>query len=169
MQTLVPSLAGSINIGEVFECTRALGEELSEYFVDVAEFLNKSMDEGKSVLFEGAQGTLLDVDHGTYPYVTASSAAAGGACTGTGVGPTRMDGVIGISKAYTTRVGEGPFRGTARQPWGTNPEPRSRVWCIHRKATALRLVRCGRRPLFAVNQQSQFTRHYQAGCPRRIG
>ncbi len=88
---------------------RDLGEELSEYVVDVAEFLNKSMDEGKSVLFEGAQGTLLDVDHGTYPYVTASSAAAGGACTGTGVGPTRIDGVIGISKAYTTRVGGGPF------------------------------------------------------------
>jgi adenylosuccinate synthase len=77
--------------------------------VDVAEFLNQGMDAGKSVLFEGAQGTLLDVDHGTYPFVTASSAAAGGACTGTGVGPTRIDGVIGISKAYTTRVGEGAF------------------------------------------------------------
>jgi adenylosuccinate synthase len=108
-QTSVPALAGSLNIGEVFESARALGEELSEYFVDGAEFLNKSIDEGKSVLFEGAQGTLLDVDHGTYPYVTASSATAGGACTGTGVGPTRMHGVIGISKAYTTRVGEGPF------------------------------------------------------------
>jgi adenylosuccinate synthase len=79
------------------------------FFADVAEFLNSSMDEGKSVLFEGAQGTLLDVDHGTYPYVTASSATAGGACTGTGVGPTRIDGVVGISKAYTTRVGGGPF------------------------------------------------------------
>ena len=67
------------------------------------------MDQGKSVLFEGAQGTLLDVDHGTYPFVTASNATAGGACTGTGVGPTRIDGVIGIVKAYTTRVGEGPF------------------------------------------------------------
>jgi adenylosuccinate synthase len=108
-QTSDPSLAASLNLGEVFESARALGEELCEYFVDVAEFLNKSIDEGKSVLFEGAQGTLLDVDHGTYPYVTASSATAGGACTGTGVGPTRMHGVIGISKAYTTRVGEGPF------------------------------------------------------------
>jgi adenylosuccinate synthase len=108
-QTAVPSISGDINIDEIYESAKALGEELSAYFVDVAEFLNKSMDDGKSVLFEGAQGTLLDVDHGTYPYVTASSATAGGACTGTGVGPTRMDGVIGISKAYTTRVGGGPF------------------------------------------------------------
>ena len=106
-QTSIPS--GSLNVDEIYENARALGEELSEYAVDVAEFLNRSMDQGKSVLFEGAQGTLLDVDHGTYPYVTASSATAGGACTGTGVGPTRMDGVIGISKAYTTRVGGGPF------------------------------------------------------------
>ncbi|NWG14321.1 MAG: adenylosuccinate synthase [Acidobacteria bacterium] len=89
--------------------THRLAEELSEYFVDAAEYLNRAMDEGKWVLFEGAQGTLLDVDHGTYPFVTASNATAGGACTGTGVGPTRIDGVIGVAKAYTTRVGEGPF------------------------------------------------------------
>ncbi len=108
-QSVVPSIAGTLNLEETFKSALALGEELSEYFVDVAEFLNNGIDQGKSVLFEGAQGTLLDVDHGTYPYVTASSATAGGACTGTGVGPTRMDGVIGISKAYTTRVGEGPF------------------------------------------------------------
>jgi adenylosuccinate synthase len=105
----VPAIAGVLNLEDIYNNARALGEELSEYFIDVAEFLNESIDEGKSVLFEGAQGTLLDVDHGTYPYVTASSATAGGACTGTGVGPTRIDGVIGISKAYTTRVGEGPF------------------------------------------------------------
>jgi adenylosuccinate synthase len=87
----------------------ALGGKFSEYFVDLAQHLNGAIDEGKSVLFEGAQGTLLDVDHGTYPFVTASNATAAGACTGTGVGPTRIDGVIGIVKAYTTRVGEGPF------------------------------------------------------------
>ena len=108
-QTANPSISGLLDVDEIYESARTLGEELSAYFVDVSEFLNISMDAGKSVLFEGAQGTLLDVDHGTYPYVTASSAAAGGACTGTGVGPTRMDGVIGISKAYTTRVGGGPF------------------------------------------------------------
>jgi adenylosuccinate synthase len=108
-QSAVPSIAGTLNLEDTYKDALALGKELSEYFIDAAEFLNSSIDEGKSVLFEGAQGTLLDVDHGTYPYVTASSATAGGACTGTGVGPTRMDGVIGISKAYTTRVGEGPF------------------------------------------------------------
>ncbi|MBN1570980.1 MAG: adenylosuccinate synthase [Acidobacteria bacterium] len=108
-QAAFPALADSLSLEEVFRNACALGEELSQYVVDGAEFLNQSMNEGKSVLFEGAQGTLLDVDHGTYPYVTASSATAGGACIGTGVGPTRIDGVIGISKAYTTRVGSGPF------------------------------------------------------------
>ena len=67
------------------------------------------MEAGSSVLFEGAQGTMLDIDHGTYPFITSSSTTAGGACTGSGVPPTRIDGVIGISKAYCTRVGEGPF------------------------------------------------------------
>lgn len=84
-------------------------DKLKEFITDTAEFLNQKIDEGKSVLFEGAQGTLLDVDYGTYPFVTASSATAGGACTGTGVGPTRIDGVVGIAKAYTTRVGAGPL------------------------------------------------------------
>ena len=65
--------------------------------------------QGKRILFEGAQGTMLDIDHGTYPFVTSSSAAAGGACTGTGVPPTKIDGIIGVSKAYITRVGSGPF------------------------------------------------------------
>jgi len=108
-QAAFPSTAESLNVEEIYEKVRSVGEELSGYIVDIAELLNLKIDEGQSVLFEGAQGTLLDVDHGTYPFVTASSAAAGGACTGTGVGPTRIDGVIGIAKAYTTRVGEGPF------------------------------------------------------------
>jgi len=71
--------------------------------------LNQALDHGKTVLFEGGQATMLDVDHGTYPFVTSSNATAGGACTGTGVGPTRIDRVIGVAKAYATRVGEGPF------------------------------------------------------------
>jgi adenylosuccinate synthase len=99
----VPDLDG------ICERTLALGNEFSGYFADVSQYLNRAMDEGKWVLFEGAQGTLLDLDHGTYPFVTASNATAGGACTGTGVGPTRIDGVVGIAKAYTTRVGKGPF------------------------------------------------------------
>ena len=96
-------------VDEICAAAETLAAGLSEYVVDAAEWLNHGIDSGKSVLFEGAQGTLLDIDHGTYPYVTASNATAGGACTGTGVGPTRINGVIGISKAYTTRVGAGPF------------------------------------------------------------
>jgi len=76
---------------------------------DTAVLLNDAIRDGKSVLFEGAQGTMLDIDHGTYPFVTSSSASAGGACTGTGVAPTRIHGVLGVSKAYITRVGGGPF------------------------------------------------------------
>ncbi|MDP6686157.1 MAG: adenylosuccinate synthase, partial [Candidatus Omnitrophota bacterium] len=85
------------------------GEKVKKYFCNVSLVLNKAIAENKRVLFEGAQGTLLDIDHGTYPYVTSSSSTAGGALTGTGVGPTVIDKVIGVVKAYTTRVGEGPF------------------------------------------------------------
>lgn len=87
----------------------AHAERIRPYVVDSARILNRALDAGKVVLFEGAQAHHLDVDHGTYPYVTSSNPTAGGACTGTGVGPTRIDRVIGIAKAYTTRVGEGPF------------------------------------------------------------
>jgi adenylosuccinate synthase len=86
-----------------------LGEQLSGYVTDTAALLNRAIDRGASVLFEGAQGTMLDIDHGTYPYVTSSSATAGGCSTGLGVPPTRVSGVVGVTKAYTTRVGSGPF------------------------------------------------------------
>ena len=88
------------------------------YLADISAYLNAEMDRGKRVLFEGAQGTLLDLDHGTYPFVTSSSATAGGACTGTGVGPTRIGAVLGVSKAYATRVGSGPFPTEAVGPEG---------------------------------------------------
>lgn len=84
-------------------------EILKPYVVDASVLVYNSLKNGKKVLFEGAQGTLLDIDHGTYPYVTSSSPTAGGACVGAGVGPTEIGRVIGIAKAYTTRVGEGPF------------------------------------------------------------
>ncbi|WP_375433139.1 adenylosuccinate synthase [uncultured Friedmanniella sp.] len=84
-------------------------ERLAPHIVDVSRVLNKAMDAGEVVLFEGAQAHHLDVDHGTYPYVTSSNPVAAGACVGTGVGPTRIDRVVGIAKAYTTRVGEGPM------------------------------------------------------------
>lgn len=84
-------------------------QTIDKYIKDAPALLNEALDEGKSVLLEGAQGTFLDVDHGTYPYVTSSSPTSGGACTGSGIPPTRINSVIGIVKAYTTRVGNGPF------------------------------------------------------------
>ncbi len=84
-------------------------DQIRPYVADTGLVLNKALDEGETVLLEGAQATLLDVDHGTYPFVTSSSPTAGGACAGAGIGPTRITKVIGILKAYTTRVGAGPF------------------------------------------------------------
>ena len=85
------------------------GEKLRRYVADTSAVLNRALDEDKSVLLEGAQATLLDVDHGTYPFVTSSSPTAGGACAGSGIGPTRITTVVAVVKAYTTRVGAGPF------------------------------------------------------------
>jgi adenylosuccinate synthase len=87
----------------------AYAERLRPFVADTAELVNSALDAGRSVLFEGAQGTMLDIDFGTYPFVTSSNATAGGACTGLGVGPMRITGVVGVTKAYTTRVGSGPF------------------------------------------------------------
>ena len=87
----------------------AFAERIRPMVCDTVSLLNQAIRDGKSILFEGAQGTMLDIDHGTYPFVTSSSASAGGACTGTGVAPTRIGGVLGVSKAYITRVGGGPF------------------------------------------------------------
>lgn len=105
------ALGGEIvtNPEALIEAFWSVSRRIVPYITDVSAYLNREMDCGKTVLFEGAQGTLLDVDHGTYPFVTSSSAAAGGACTGTGVGPTRIGSVLGVSKAYATRVGSGPF------------------------------------------------------------
>ena len=88
---------------------QAWREQLKPLLRDTEQLLNGWIGEGRSLLFEGAQGALLDIDHGTYPFVTSSNSTAGGACTGTGVPPTRIDGAIGVLKAYTTRVGGGPF------------------------------------------------------------
>ena len=86
-----------------------LAEQIAPFVADTAVMLNEAIQNGEKVMFEGAQGALLDIDHGTYPFVTSSSSTAGGAVTGTGVGPTRIGTVIGVTKAYVTRVGEGPF------------------------------------------------------------
>ena len=94
---------------EILDEYRGYAEILRPYMADTALLLNNALEEGKTVLLEGSQGTLLDVDHGTYPFVTSSNPTAGGACTGSGIGPTKIERVIGIVKAYTTRVGSGPF------------------------------------------------------------
>jgi adenylosuccinate synthase len=96
-------------VDETMERLRPLAARLVPLLVDSGQLAARAVADKKRVLFEGAQGTLLDIDHGTYPYVTSSSATSGGACTGTGVGPTRIDAVIGLCKAYCTRVGGGPF------------------------------------------------------------
>jgi len=99
----------AVEVDEVLDEFKLYTDRLRPMVVDVGLLLSKALDEGKTVLFEAGQATLLDVDHGTYPFVTSSNPTAGGACTGSGVPPTRIDRVIAILKAYTTRVGEGPF------------------------------------------------------------
>jgi adenylosuccinate synthase len=94
---------------KMYEEYARVATQIAPFVTDTEVLLNTAIDRGESVMFEGAQGTLLDIDHGTYPFVTSSSATAGGAVTGTGVGPTKIGTVIGVTKAYVTRVGEGPF------------------------------------------------------------
>lgn len=94
---------------DLYDRYRKLGEKISRYMANTSHVIDREIQEGKDVLFEGAQGALLDVDHGTYPYVTSSNTVAGAACVGSGVGPMSIDRVMGVTKAYTTRVGGGPF------------------------------------------------------------
>jgi len=109
------TLAATFNLHDTIDYTQILKQHedyaarIKPLVCDTAALLAEAMAAGKRILFEGAQGTMLDVDHGTYPFVTSSSAAAGGASTGTGVPPTRIHGIVGVSKAYITRVGSGPF------------------------------------------------------------
>ena len=99
----------AIEVDEVFEELASYRERIAPMVTDTSLLLTQALAAGDTVLFEGGQATMLDVDHGTYPFVTSSNATAGGACTGSGVGPTAITSVVGIVKAYTTRVGEGPF------------------------------------------------------------
>lgn len=98
-----------LDVDKIVDTYLAFDREIDPYIKNVPSYLNKAIAEGTSVLLEGAQGALLDVDHGTYPYVTSSNPTSGGACTGTGIPPTKITEVTAIIKAYTTRVGEGPF------------------------------------------------------------
>ena len=101
--------AEPVDYEQILAATLALGEQIKPMLTDVGEELNTLQRQGGNILFEGAQGALLDIDHGTYPYVTSSNTTAGGAATGSGVGPLAIDYVLGITKAYSTRVGNGPF------------------------------------------------------------
>ena len=99
----------ALSYEEIYRSDLAFGERLAPYVANISEILAEARAARKNILFEGAQGTQLDIDHGTYPFVTSSNTVAGGACAGAGIGPTSIDYVLGIAKAYTTRVGEGPF------------------------------------------------------------
>jgi adenylosuccinate synthase len=127
-----------IRFQDVCEAYLDAGVRLRPFIANTVVYLHRMMSEGRSLLFEGAQGTYLDLDHGTYPYVTSSNTTAGGACTGTGVPPHRMDRVIGVMKAYATRVGEGPFP-------TENPALSERLHAMGREfgATTGRARRCG--------------------------
>lgn len=98
-----------VDVDEIFEEYYAYGQQMAPYVCDTSVVLNDALDEGRRVLFEGAQGVMLDIDQGTYPFVTSSNPVAGGVTIGSGIGPTKIDSVVGVSKAYTTRVGDGPF------------------------------------------------------------
>lgn len=129
-----------LDVEKILEEFVGFAEAIKQYITDVPAFLDKAINNGKSVLMEGAQGALLDVDHGTYPFVTSSSPTSGGACSGVGVPPTKISSVFGIVKAYTTRVGLGPFptellgeEGEALRKWGaefgaTTGRPRRCGW-----------------------------------------
>ena len=160
----------AIEVDAVVEELLSYVERLRPMVADTSLLLNRALDEGKTVLFEGAQATMLDVDHGTYPFVTSSNPVAGGVCVGAGIGPTRIDRVIGVIKAYTTRVGSGPFptelfdeHGVELQRIGgeigvsTGRDPP--VW----------LVRLGDRPLRQPGQRAHRVLPDQARRPGQLG
>jgi adenylosuccinate synthase len=129
----------TFQVDKVFAQYMGYAERLKSHIIDTTTFLNRAISKDKVVLFEGAQGTHLDVDFGTYPYVTSSSSSAGGACTGTGVGPTMIDAVMGIAKAYSTRVGSGPFPTELTDEEGQGLQGRGREF----GSTTGRARRCG--------------------------
>ncbi len=110
--------ADDLEEGAIVRQYGELGRRLSRYATDASLWLHRAIRDGKSLLFEGAQGTMLDVDHGTYPFVTSSNTVAGNAATGSGLGPTQIDSVIGIAKGYSTRVGAGPYPTELKDPVG---------------------------------------------------
>ncbi len=153
-----------VDFQQVLDETLTMAERLRPLAADVTALLDAHRRRGDNVLFEGAQGAMLDIDHGTYPYVTSSNTTAGGAATGTGLGPRYLDYVLGITKAYTTRVGGGPFPTELfDRDRRLSDRTRPRVRFDHRPAAALRLVRCdGAAPLHREQQRFGVVRD-QAG------
>ena len=149
-----------IDVDQTTEELLKLGERLKPYVANTGLILNKALDEGKTVLFEGAQATMLDVDHGTYPFVTSSNPTAGGACTGTGVGPTKITRVVGVSKAYVPHRTAGRVR---RMAASAGP----RIRRDHRPPASLWLVRCSRQPVRLPGQRPDRHRAHQARRARR--
>ncbi len=131
--------AKGFELEKVYQEYMGYADQIKPYIADTALLLDEAIGQGRRLLFEGAQGTHLDVDLGTYPYVTSSNAGAGGACTGTGVGPTRIDQVLGVVKAYTTRVGSGPFPSELNNTMGEALRAKGREF----GATTGRPRRCG--------------------------
>ncbi|MEN2985301.1 MAG: adenylosuccinate synthase [Thermodesulfovibrionaceae bacterium] len=130
----------------IFSQYMEYAEKLRKYIIDADIIINDAIDKGKNILFEGAQGTLLDIDHGTYPYVTSSNTVAGGICTGAGVSPKKINNILGVVKAYTTRVGEGPFPTELRDEVGVYLREKGGEY----GATTGRPRRCGWLDLVAV-------------------
>ncbi len=136
-----------LDVEEIIKQYVEFDKAIDKYIKDVPAYLNSAISEGKSILLEGAQGALLDVDHGTYPYVTSSSPTSGGACIGTGIPPNKIDSVVGIVKAYTTRVGYGPFPTELLDDEGE----KLRKIGVEYGATTGRPRRCGWFDAFLVN------------------
>ena len=156
-------------VSEILEEYLDFGKQLKKYVKDTSLVLYEEIKKGKHILFEGAQGALLDVDHGTYPYVTASNTVAGNACAGSGIGPTMIHSVIGVAKAYTTRVGEGPFPTELRDELGEKIRERGGEF----GSTTGRPRRCGWFDAVVVNHSIRINGiradgDYQVGCTKRF-
>ncbi|NBV41199.1 adenylosuccinate synthase [bacterium] len=136
-EAILPNMP--VNVDDVIEEYAQLGQRLKPFIVDSSLYVNNAIDAGKHIILEGAQGTMLDVDHGTYPYVTSSNPISGGACIGVGIGPHKIHQVIGVAKAYVTRVGEGPFPTELNDEIGENLRHRGAEY----GTTTNRPRRCG--------------------------
>ncbi|RMF55505.1 adenylosuccinate synthetase [Candidatus Woesearchaeota archaeon] len=162
-------------LDDIVEEQLAAFKKLEPYVTDTSVLINKLLDEGKSLLVEGAQGTMLDIDHGTYPFVTSSNPTVGGACVGLGVGPMRIEEVVGILKAYTTRVGEGPFPtelGDYKNVKSLYAEAHESGGVYHLDLEDAKLFRGGKGPDFIVGQVlREIGKEFGAttGRPRRTG